>query len=194
VRDALGCANEARAELDARCPHFEIAGNRLATADAAGDEDRHLLGDGGQHFLCASTLVDTGPIWPPASIPSITSASTPERINFLGQCQCRAKQINFAPLPLIRSIEPAGGRPPASTTWPTPWLLQMSISSLRSGCIVIRFTPNGFSVSALVAAISASNRAGVIAPHAITPKPPALDIAETRLRSLTHDMAPAMIA
>ena len=46
----------------------------------------------------------------------------------------------------------------------------------------------------LVAAISASSRSGVIAPQAITPKPPALEIAETRLRSLTQLIAPHRIA
>ena len=60
--------------------------------------------------------------------------------------------------------------------------------------MVMRFTPNGRSVSALVAAISRSSSSTVIAPHAITPNPPAFEIAATRLRSLTHDIAPPMIA
>ena len=60
--------------------------------------------------------------------------------------------------------------------------------------MVIRFTPNGLSVIAFVAAISASSSSGVIAPQAITPKPPALEIALTRLRSLTQLIAPQRIA
>ena len=60
--------------------------------------------------------------------------------------------------------------------------------------MVIRLTPNGLAVSARVAAISASSSAGVIAPQAITPKPPASLIAETRWRSDTHDIAPHRIA
>ena len=60
--------------------------------------------------------------------------------------------------------------------------------------MVIRFTPKGRSVSAFVAAISRSSRSGVIAPQAITPKPPALDMAETRLRSETQLIAPHRIA
>ena len=133
-------------------------------------------------------------MWPPASIPSITSASTPERISFFAKASVGAKQITLAPLALIASSEPLGGRPPASTTWPTPCFAQVAISAIRSGCMVMRFTPNGFSVSALVAAISASSRSTVIAPQAITPKPPALDMAATRLRSLTQLIAPAMMA
>ena len=68
---------------------------------------------------CASTLVETGPMWPPASIPSITKASTPDRISFFASASVGAKQMTFAPLALIASSEPLGGRPPASTTWPT---------------------------------------------------------------------------
>ncbi len=60
--------------------------------------------------------------------------------------------------------------------------------------MVMRLTPNGRLVRALVSVISVSSNSGVIAPHAITPKPPALEMAETRLRSLTQLIAPPMIA
>jgi len=60
--------------------------------------------------------------------------------------------------------------------------------------MVMRLTPKGFDVSALVAAISVSSNSGVIAPQAITPKPPALEMAATRLRSLTQLIAPHRIA
>ena len=76
----------------------------------------------GGNISWASTEVETGPIWPPASIPSMTSASTPERISFLASASAGAKQISLAPLALIRSIAPGGGRPPARTTWLTSWL------------------------------------------------------------------------
>ncbi len=46
--------------------------------------------------------------------------------------------------------------------------------------MMIRLTPNGRSVSAKVPAISAANWSGVMAPDAITPKPPPLEIADTR--------------
>ena len=59
---------------------------------------------------------------------------------------------------------------------------------------MIRLTPNGRSVSARVAAISAASSSGDIEPEAITPKPPALEIAATRLRSDTQVIAPPMIA
>jgi len=69
-----------------------------------------------------------------------------------------------------------------------------SISSVSCGCIVIRLTPNGFLVSAAVAAISPASKSGDIAPEAITPKPPAFEIAATRLRSDTQVIAPPMMA
>ena len=59
---------------------------------------------------------------------------------------------------------------------------------------MIKLTPNGFAVSFLVSVISVSSNSGVIAPQAMTPKPPALEIALTRLRSETQLIAPHMIA
>ena len=105
-----------------------------------------------------------------------------------------AKQNTRAPFCLIRLIAAPLGRPPASTTWPTRWAAQMSMSSISRGCKVIRLTPKGRSVSDLVAAISADNSSGVIEPEAMTPKPPALDMAATRLRSDTQVIAPPIMA
>ena len=48
---------------------------------------------------------------------------------------------------------------------------------------MIRFTPNGFFVFAWVSTITGPNKSGVMLPQAITPKPPAFDIALTRLLS-----------
>src|SRR5580700_7777345 len=58
----------------------------------------------------------------------------------------------------------------------------------------MRLTPNGRSVRAAVAAISVASKAGVMAPQAMTPKPPAFEIAATRLRSDTQVMAPPITA
>ena len=150
--------------------------------------------ESGGNISWASTEVETGPIWPPASIPSITSASTPERISFFASASAGAKQINLAPLPLIRSIAPGGGSPPARTTWVTSCCAQTSISSEIIGCMVMRLTPNGLCVRFFVSAISVSSRSGVIAPQAITPNAPALDSAETRLRSEIQLIAPPSTA
>ena len=143
---------------------------------------------------CARTEVETGPIWPPASMPSITSASAPLRTSFLASASEGAKQTTLAPPALSRCIVSRGGRPPASTTWPTRWSRQTSASSSSCGCMTIRLTPNGRSVSAAVAAISAASSSGPIEPQASTPKPPALLIAATRCRSDTQVMAPPRTA
>ena len=101
-------ADEAGAELHADRAHLEIGGDRLAAADPAGDEHRDARRRRAGRISCASTLVETGPIWPPASIPSITSASAPERISFFASASAGVKTISLAPLPLIRSIAPPG--------------------------------------------------------------------------------------
>jgi hypothetical protein len=144
--EIAGCAmlsvrRQSACRAGRRSAHFEIAGDRLAPADAAGDEHRHIGASSGR-ISCASTLVATGPIWPPASMPSMTSASAPERSSFLPSASVGAKQITLAPAALIASTLPLGGMPPASTTWPTR-AAQTAIRSNSCGCMVIRLTPNG---------------------------------------------------
>ena len=75
---------------------------------------------------------------------------------------------------------PAGCRRPARYGRPCA-SRQTRIRSSSCGCMVIRFTPNGLSVSAWVPAISAASRSGSIEPQAITPKPPALEIADDQV-------------
>jgi hypothetical protein len=53
---------------------------------------------------CASTLVETGPICPPASAPSMISASAPILTSFLPSAAVGAKQITFAPPSFKRVI------------------------------------------------------------------------------------------
>src|SRR5688572_11270245 len=60
--------------------------------------------------------------------------------------------------------------------------------------MTIRFTPKGFDVSFLVSAISVSRIAGGMDPEASTPKPPPLEIADTKWRSDTQVMAPPIMA
>src|ERR1700689_1862533 len=146
------------------------------------------------NISCARTPVEPGPICPPASMPSMTMASAPARMSFLAIASAGAKHTSFAPDCLMRETAGAGGNPPASTTWPTLRLVQTSTSAIRSGWSVIRLTPKGLLVSSLVATISSSKSLGVIEPQAMTPKPPPLEMAATRLRSDTQVMAPPMMA
>jgi hypothetical protein len=129
---------------------------------------------------CASTLVETGPMCPPASAPSITIASAPLLTRRRAMASAGAKQITLGPASLMRAIERDDGMPPASTTWLTLRAVQASMSWSSSGCMMIRLTPNGLSVSAKVPSISAPNCAGDIDPQAMTPNPPPFDNAATR--------------
>src|ERR1051326_4005976 len=131
---------------------------------------------------------------PPASEPSMTIASAPERTRRRASTNAGAKQINFAPPSLTALTALPDGMPPASTTWVTRASRQTRTRSSSAGCMVIRLTPNGLVVIACVPAISAASRSGVIEPQAITPKPPAFEIADTRCRSLTQLIAPPMTA
>jgi len=123
-------------------------------------------------------------------MPSMIRPSAPVRISFLAIPRLGAKHNSLAPPSLTCVMVARGGSPPASTTWPTPCATQTSTSSASFGCMTIRLTPNGCVVSARVASISAASWFGDIAPHASTPKPPAFEIADTRLRSETQVIAP----
>ena len=87
----------------------------------------------------------------------MTSASAPERTRRLASTSAGAKAISLAPPSLTARTAPPGGMPPASTMWPTSASRQTRIRSSSCGCMVIRFTPNGRSVSACVPAISAAS-------------------------------------
>ena len=131
---------------------------------------------------------------PPASMPSMISASAPARTRRLATARLGAKHSSLAPPSLTRARVARSGRPPASTTWVTRCAPHTSISCSSRGCMMIRLTPNGRVVSACVAAISAASWSGSMAPHASTPKPPAFDSAATRRRSETQVIAPPISA
>ena len=62
-----------------------------------------------------------------------------------------------------------------------------------SGCRRIKLTPNGFKVFFRVSSISISSAVLDIEPAAITPKPPAFEIAETKFLSDNQVIAPPII-
>ena len=124
----------------------------------------------------------------------MTNASAPERTSRFASTNAGVKAISFAPPSFTARTAPPGGIPPARTMCPTRASRHTRIRSSSRGCMVIRFTPKGWSVSACVPAISPASMSGSIEPHAMTPKPPALEIAATRWRSLTQLIAPPMMA
>ena len=110
--------------------------------------------------------------------PRSPARRAPERSSFLASASVGANTMTLAPNALIASTLPLGGMPPASTTWPTP-CLRADLDQLEQHRV------HGDQVHAERLAgqrlgrrrSRASSRSGVIAPQAITPKPPALLIA-----------------
>ncbi len=193
--DALGRADEAGAELHADRAHLQIAGDQPAMADAAGDEDRHLGGERRQYLLGEHRGRDRADM--AARLHPLDHQRVDARADqLLRQRQRRARSRSASRhYALIRSIEPDGGSPPARTTWLTS-MARADVDQLG------QHRMHGDEVDAerlrsvrfFVSAISVSSRSGVIAPQAITPKAPALDRAETRLRSEIQLIAPPSTA
>ena len=123
----------------------------------------------------------------------MTSASAPALTSRRAKTSAGAKQMSLAPPSLTMLAVRTWGTPPASTMWVTRAASVTRMSASSSGCMVMRLTPKGREVSAWVASISAASWSGFIAPQAMTPKPPAFEMAATRWRSLTHVIAPPMM-
>ena len=116
--DRFGGADEAGAELARRrrpSPDSDRIASPRPMPPATNTGTSRICG----RISCASTLVETGPIWPPASLPSITSARRRSAPASWRSTSAGAKQITLAPPSLSAAIAAPGGRPPASTTWPT---------------------------------------------------------------------------
>ena len=140
----------------------------------------------------ASTLVATGPMWPPASMPSMISASAPARTRRLATARLGAKHNSLAPPSLTRAMVARSGRPPASTTYVTRWAPHTSISRSSLGCMMIRLAerPLGQGLGGDLG----GELVRLHGPQASTPKPPAFESAATSRCSETQVMAPPMSA
>jgi hypothetical protein len=111
-----------------------------------------------------------------------------------GSTSAGAKHTARAPPSRIRAIAAPGGMPPASTMWPIPvretYIDQFE--KLRVHRDQIDAERPGRQRRSLRSRPTAVP--GDIEPEAMTPNPPALEIAATRLRSDTQVIAPPMIA
>ena len=82
----------------------------------------------------------------------MTSASTPERMSRLASTSAGAKAISFAPPSLTARTAPPGGMPARQHDMADLGCAGRPAPARSScGCMVIRLTPNGLSVSAWVA-------------------------------------------
>ena len=115
--NSLG-ADEARAELAAGGAHAQIGGDRLAVADAAGDEHRHLA-QLRQDLLRQHAGRDRADMAARLHALDDQRVGAAARTSFLATPRLGAKHSSLAPPSLTRAMVARGGRPPASTTWPT---------------------------------------------------------------------------
>ena len=122
------------------------------------------------------------------------SASAPHAHQLLGHASAGAKHMTLAPPALSRCMAARGGRPPASTTWPTP-ALEADIDQL----VELRVHDDQVDAERPVGQrrVAAISSRAAPAPSSRRParrsRRPSL-IADTRFRSDTQVMAPPMIA
>ena len=192
--DRFGGADEARAELHAGRAHLQIAQRSPRRGRCRRRRRPARRGSRGR-ISCASTEVVTGPIWPPASMPSMMIASAPERTSFLARTRAGAKHISLAP-PFFTRCDGAAGRQAAGEHDMAHLVLEADIDQLlelgMQGDQVDAEGPVGQRRGR--GDLRSTSRSGDMEPEAMTPKPPPLEMAETRWRSDTQVMAPPMMA
>ena len=141
MRDALLGDNEPRPELDAGGPSERywamISPVPIPPATNTGTSVTF------RRNSCARTEVDTGPMCPPASFPSITRASTPCLISRFASARTGAKQISFNPAAFTAAMSRPDGMLPAKKTYGHRSRITISTCCLNAGATVMRFTPKG---------------------------------------------------
>ena len=91
-------------------------------------------------------IVVISPICPPASVPSATTASAPQRSIIFAKAQLATTGITFTPASFHSLMYFAGFPAPVVTTGTFSSTITFAISS-ASGFINIMFTPKGLSVN-----------------------------------------------
>ena len=126
-----------------------------------------------------STIVVSSPICPPASHPSATTASAPQRSIRLASATDATTGITLTPAAFQSAMYFSGLPAPVVTTF-TPSSTITFATFSDSGFISIILTPNGLSVSFFVSRICSLTHSAGAPPAAISPRPPALDTAAAR--------------
>ena len=142
---------------------------------------------------CSKIISDTCPMWPPASLPSKISPSTPKRTICSAMESVEANDSTFLPAAFIWATSFFFGKLPAKMT---VFALDASTASLwagKFGAIVTKFTAKGLSVCAAHLSISAASASPGMLPAARQPKPPWSLTAFTSVASLIQVMAPHRI-
>ena len=126
-----------------------------------------------------STIVVSSPICPPASVPSATTASAPQRSIRFASATDAMTGITLTPAAFQSAMYFSGLPAPVVTTLMSSSRITFAILS-ASGFINMMFTPNGLSVSFFVSRICSLTHSAGAPPAAISPRPPALDTAAAR--------------
>ena len=144
---------------------------------------------------CASTPVETGPIWPPASLPSMTIASAPMRTSLRAKPRAGAKAED-ARAASLDALDRGAARQTAGQHDVADPMRRADIDQLEQlrvqGDQVDAERPSGQRRRSRRSRVESSS--GDIDPEAMTPNPPAFEMAATRLRSDTQVIAPPMMA
>ena len=137
-------------------------------------------------------VVSSRPLWPPASKPSATMASTPASSHLAANLLLATTWATVIPCWWRCSVHVFGFPAEVKTIFTpssiTIWMI-VSISGYISGI----FTPKGFSVAALHFRICSRSVSGCMEPAPIRPSPPALLTAEASRHPLHHTIPPWII-
>ena len=129
------------------------------------------------------------PIWPPASIPSAITASTPNFSMRLARATLGTTGITVIPAAWRRSIYFPGFPAPVVTTF-TPSSMTKSTMSSAKGDKSMILTPKGLSVIDLTLSMLALTTSLGAFPPPMIPRPPALDTAPAKSPSATQAIPP----
>ena len=141
--------------------------------------------------MSAKVVVSSLPLWPPASKPSATTASTPASSHFLANLLLDTTCATFMPASWKRAVY-FFGLPAEVNTIFTPFSMMISMRRSISGYISGMLMPQGLSVAAFILSMCSIRVSGCILPAPSSPKPPALLTAAAKRQPLHHTIPPAI--
>ena len=133
----------------------------------------------------SSSVVATGPVWPPPSPPCTITASAPQEATLRACLAAPTEGITTAPASLSFAISSCRGANANDATF-TPSRIIRSTRSSASDASARMLTPNGRSVVAFTLPIAVANSSSVIVADARMPRPPAFAVADTSRAPATH--------
>ena len=137
-------------------------------------------------------VVSSLPLWPPASKPSATTASTPASSHLRANLLLLTTWATLMPASWKRAVYFFGEPAEVNTTGTCSSMTRLAKSS-AAGFISGMLTPQGLSVASFILWICSRSRSGGRLPAPSRPRPPALLTAEASRHDEHHTMPPAMM-